>query len=45
MEESAYKKAYLHLFNEVTDIIERLKEVQQETEEIFMSNENYEETE
>ena len=45
MEEITYKKAYLHLFNEVTDIIERLKEVQQETEEIFMSNENYEETE
>lgn len=45
MEENTYKKAYLHLFNEVTDIIERLKEVQQETEEIFMSNENYEETE
>ena len=45
MEENTYKKAYLHLFNEVTDIIERLKEVQQETEEIFMSDENYEETE
>ena len=45
MEENTYKKAYLHLFNVVTDIIERLKEVQQETEEIFMSDENYEETE
>ena len=36
MEEKAYKKAYLHLFNEITDTIERLKEMQQEAEEIII---------
>ena len=41
MEENTYKKAYLHLLNEVTDIIERLKEIQQEIEEIFMSADEY----
>ena len=35
MEEKAYKKAYLHLFNEITDTIEHLKEIQQQTEEIL----------
>lgn len=31
-----YKKAYLHLFNEITDTIEHLKKIQQETEEIII---------
>ncbi len=32
-----YKEAYLKLFNEVTDIIEKLKEAQISCEEIFLS--------
>ena len=37
MEEKAYKKAYLRLFNEITDTIEHLKEIQQQTEEIIIA--------
>ena len=29
-----YKEMYYQLFNEITDIIERLKEIQQEMEDI-----------
>ena len=32
-----YKKMYFELFNEVTDIIEKLKEVQQKCEELYIS--------
>lgn len=32
-----YKKAYFKLFNELTTIIERLKEIQCEAEEIVIS--------
>ena len=42
MEEKAYKKAYLHLFNEITDTIERLKEMQQEAEEIIIETDEQE---
>ncbi len=34
-----YKKAYLHLFNEVTDLIEQLKQIQIDCEEICISEE------
>lgn len=34
---NSYKKAYLHLFNEITDTIEHLKEIQQQTEEIIIA--------
>ena len=33
-----YKEMYLHLFREVTEIIEKLQLAQQKTEEIFMSS-------
>jgi len=29
-----YKDAYYHLFNEVSDLIERLKQIQAESEEL-----------
>ncbi len=32
-----YEEMYNRLFNKVTDVIEELKRVQQETEEIFVS--------
>ena len=32
-----YKKMYFTLFNKITDIIEELKEVQQKTEEEYIS--------
>lgn len=35
-----YKQMYYHLFNRVTDIIEQLKDVQRETEEIFTQTDN-----
>lgn len=38
-----YKKAYLHLFNEVTDLIEQLKQIQIDCEEICISEEIEEE--
>lgn len=34
-----YKSAYLKLFNSVTDLIEALKQIQQEAEEIAISTE------
>ena len=40
-----YKKAYLHLFNEVTDLIEQLKQIQIDCEEICISEEIEEEEE
>ncbi len=40
-----YKKAYLHLFNEVTDLIEKLKQIQIDCEEICISEEYDEEQE
>ena len=33
-----YKKLYYELFNDITDLIEGLKEIQQEAEEIFISS-------
>ncbi len=36
-----YKKMYYELFNKITDVIETLTKIQQETEETFISsNEN-----
>lgn len=32
-----YQKMYKTLFNEVSDTIERLQQVQQQTEELYMS--------
>ena len=33
---SKHKKMYLHLFNTITDTIETLKKVQQETEKMYI---------
>ena len=33
-----YKKMYLELFNDITDLIEGLKEIQREAEEIYISS-------
>lgn len=35
-----YQEMYYKLFNKVTDVIDELKKVQQETEEIYASYEN-----
>lgn len=35
-----YKDAYLKLFNEITDLIEQLKKIQQEAEDIVIEDEN-----
>ena len=35
-----YKELYLKLFNEITDVIEKLKEIQKEAEEIYIKGEN-----
>ena len=35
---SDYKKMYYELFNKITDVIESLTKIQQETEEIFISS-------
>lgn len=32
-----YKKMYFKLFNEISDIVERLRQVQEETEEMYIS--------
>ena len=37
-----YKKRYFELFNDVTDIIERLKEIQQKAEQAIIADENNE---
>ena len=34
-----YKKLYYELFNKITDIIEELKKIQQDTEERYISAE------
>lgn len=33
-----YKKMYFALFNKITDIIEDLQEIQQQTEEMFIES-------
>lgn len=33
-----YKKLYLEIFNDITDLIEGLKEIQREAEELFISS-------
>ena len=33
-----YAKLYAHLFNRITDVIEELKKIQQESEELFMAS-------
>ena len=38
MQMEDYKKTYLKLFNDITDLIEGLKEIQREAEEIFISS-------
>lgn len=35
-----YKKAYFQLFNDMTDILEKIKKSQQKAEEILISDEN-----
>ena len=35
-----YKKMYYELFNKITDIIENLKKIQQESEETFITSNN-----
>ena len=35
-----YKELYYFLFNQITDIIERLKSIQQQSEEMFITCEN-----
>ncbi len=37
---SNYKKMYYRLFNRISDVIDELKEIQQETEEMFIENQN-----
>ena len=32
-----YKKMYYELFNKITDVIENLKKIQEEAEEIYLS--------
>ena len=32
-----YKKMYYELFNKITDVIENLKKIQQEAEEVYLS--------
>ena len=34
---SDYKKMYYELFNKITDVIENLKKIQEEAEEIYLS--------
>lgn len=36
-----YKKMYYMLFNEITEIIERLKYIQQKAEEVFIEDDVY----
>ena len=31
-----YKKLYLHMFNRYTDLMEEMKVIQQETEELYL---------
>lgn len=35
-----YKDLYIKLFNEITDVIEKLKEIQREAEEMYIKGEN-----
>lgn len=35
---SDYKQMYYKLFNRITEIIEELKEIQQQAEEMYISN-------
>ncbi len=37
-----YKEMYFTLFNKISDVIEELKKVQQETEELYISSSEYE---
>lgn len=37
-----YQKMYTALFNKITDIIEELKEIQQQTEEMYIEHEQHE---
>lgn len=36
-----YKKMYSTLFNKITDVIEDLQQIQQETEEIYIKEDNH----
>ncbi len=36
---SNYRELYLKLFNDITDIIEKLEQIQKEAEELFISQE------
>ena len=35
-----YKELYFKLFNDITDVIEKLKEIQKQAEEIYISDKN-----
>jgi len=35
-----YKEMYLNLFNKITEIIEELKKIQAETEEMYLNAQN-----
>lgn len=39
-----YKEMYFTLFNKISDVIEELKKVQQETEEMYISSSEDEDT-
>ena len=39
-----YAKLYAHLFNRITDVIEELKKIQLESEEMFMESRNEDES-
>lgn len=41
MEQNTYKKAYLYLYGRITDEIQRLQEIQQEVEEIFLNSDEF----
>ena len=39
-----YAKLYAHLFNRITDVIEELKKIQLESEEMFMESRDEDES-
>lgn len=41
MEQNTYKKAYLYLYGKITDEIQRLQEIQQGVEEIFLDSDEF----
>lgn len=41
----SYKKLYFHLFNQFTELIEKMKTIQQEAEELYLELHELEDTE